>query len=413
MYKKLFVKIFIFVFIATNILMPASALAATDATTANSANTTTTTTTTNSSGSSSSNLGTSLDALIQSSATCSIGNILSKLISSTVGKAIQSLTTYLTGLVTGYVKTLISNEVKTLTAEPLSVPIKSNALLTELTKIKDESRQLTAKETGTASQDTDSLLSGFMTGISSVSLDSIMFCIINEIMAYITQSTITWINSGFDGNPVFVDNPGGFFQGIVDKESSNFIKELSGTQGMVANGVSGTIISIADPLRDSVVNSILGTTNSNFATMVAPTMSSNVSQNYGAYMSGQQWPGFGGLAQISQHENNAYGLSIMAQNEMLKRITQEQQMQAQQLLYNNGYQNKTTCPSGKTRSDGSCYPYYTKTTVTGSQIKDELQSRGMSKYMRISFANDFDSIITALVNQLIKIAVTDIYESTK
>ncbi len=409
-YKKLLAKSLLFVFVATNILMPVSAIGVETTTTTGTTNTTTTST--NTTTSSSNNLGTSVDALIQSSATCSIGNILSKLISSTVGKAIQELTGKLTGLITGYVKDLAKAEVKTAVSKP-EVPVADAHVVLEAAKVKDELRMLTAKETGSANVDTDSILSGFLAGISTVSLDSIMFCIINEIMAYITKATIDWINSGFNGNPVFVENPGSFFQGIADTETSNFLKELSGKQNSIVNGVvSNTIIAIADPLRDSVVNSILGTSNTTFADRMKSTMSSDLTNNYSAYTSGQKWLGVGSLSQIAQPQNNYYGLTMMAESEQLNRITAEQQNQAMQLLYNSGYKSKTTCPSGKTRSDGTCYPYYSVVSVAGSQTKDELQSRGMMKYLRISFANDFDSIITALVNQLIKIAVTEVFEAT-
>ncbi len=356
--------------------------------------------------------GTSAEKSVQSAGTCSIGAILGRLISSTVGKAMQQLTSYLSSFITSFFKDKTTQQTKESTATYTKVPIIATETNVELTKQKNELRQLTAKETGQAGADTDSLLSGFLSGLSNISLDSIMFCVINEIMTYITNSTIEWINSGFNGSPVFVENPRAYFENIANKETSNFVRELQGAQSQVTNGIRNAATSIAAPLRDQTIQTVINSSNLSFADIIKPTMSQELTQNYQSFVNGDQWLGMGYLSQLSEDQNNYYGVQTLTLQENARRIAVEQQNQQLQLQYNNGYKSFTECPEGHSRADGSCDPAYSKATVTGSEIKDELQSRGMMKYMRTAFANDFDSIITTLINQLVKIAVNEVFQSS-
>ena len=45
-------------------------------------------------------------------------------------------------------------------------------------------------------------------------------------MQDITDETVNWVNSGFQGSPAFVQNPEQFFQNIGDNVAGNFIAGL-------------------------------------------------------------------------------------------------------------------------------------------------------------------------------------------
>lgn len=59
------------------------------------------------------------------------------------------------------------------------------------------------------------------------SLDSIGYCLVNSLIEYISDATIAWINSGFEGNPVFIDNFDEFFKNIADRELAAFMNNLT------------------------------------------------------------------------------------------------------------------------------------------------------------------------------------------
>lgn len=79
------------------------------------------------------------------------------------------------------------------------------------------------------------------------SWDSIMYCITNEIINYIADSTIAWVRGGFEGNPAFIDNPGQFFKDLANLEASSFLQGL-------AYGAVG--LNICEPFRAQLVLTI-------------------------------------------------------------------------------------------------------------------------------------------------------------
>ncbi len=48
----------------------------------------------------------------------------------------------------------------------------------------------------------------------------------HQLLSQMTQSTVNWINSGFHGSPLFVQNPDQFFSNIAESEVKNIINEV-------------------------------------------------------------------------------------------------------------------------------------------------------------------------------------------
>lgn len=53
-----------------------------------------------------------------------------------------------------------------------------------------------------------------------------LMAIARKLLDKITQSTINWINSGFRGKPLFVENPGSFFKDIAKEQLKGIVNEL-------------------------------------------------------------------------------------------------------------------------------------------------------------------------------------------
>ncbi|MBP6926291.1 MAG: hypothetical protein KBB70_01165 [Candidatus Pacebacteria bacterium] len=58
-------------------------------------------------------------------------------------------------------------------------------------------------------------------------LDAIAYTAAKIVLAKITDSTLNWINSGFQGSPTFVQNPSSFFTSISDEEVSTFTAKIA------------------------------------------------------------------------------------------------------------------------------------------------------------------------------------------
>lgn len=332
------------------------------------------------------------EAAIGALGTCTIGAILSRFLTTLIGVLVNMVIDKIKGAITDTVDNLL-----TLTA----VPVADN-------KTRKNTCATAMKTTGIC----HTTITGLLDWVGNISLDSIMFCIVNEILTYVTESTIRWINNGFNGNPVYVQNPGAMFKQMADREIVNLGNQI---MGQVADGAAdiaaGTIIQIAEPLRQGAVRAIIGSPEQNFQQSVQSTLSPELEQNYNAYLEGD-WntPGGGFPGLMSVRDNNYFETNMKVMAEKNRRIIQAQDNERLKLQFSNGNRTPVNCPEGHLRQDGTCDPMYAQSSIPYRAIGDEVQSRANMKYLRASFAKDFDSVITALVNQLIKISVTKIYQ---
>src|SRR3989344_8076185 len=57
-------------------------------------------------------------------------------------------------------------------------------------------------------------------------LQNILQSIAKRLLSQMTKSTLNWINSGFHGAPLFVENPKSFFTDIVKYEVKGFVDQI-------------------------------------------------------------------------------------------------------------------------------------------------------------------------------------------
>lgn len=249
------------------------------------------------------------------------------------------------------------------------------------------------------------------------SLDSIGYCIVNAVIEYITQATIDWINSGFDGNPAFVDNPEQFFKDIGDIEAASFLQQ-------VVQGATG--IDICEPFRMQIVTGLAGSHSSSFANRSKCSLddissalgSSGVDFDYEDYTSGNS--SYGGSLNahygVSQNDqNNFIGSFFMNQKELQKRVSMKGNTAQVDLTMGKGFLSVKSCTQDGTTAgpDGKPMPYKgtCRVTTPGGLIEDQANRALGAGRERLTFADEFDEMISALVNQLIKTALSEVLSS--
>ncbi len=246
---------------------------------------------------------------------------------------------------------------------------------------------------------------GIVTSITDIfstpSLDAIGFCIANQMIAYIANSTITWIQSGFKGSPVFVSNTGQFFKGIEDQELGNFVNGVAG----------GTLgINLCAPFKVAVLVDTLGGVGR--PNPLSCTLS-KIKTNYKQFTSGG-WNsgGIPGWFELIQQPNNVYGATIMAKDQAYLNITRKQNTAIIDLNWAKGYRNFTTCADkSNTDSTGKCANGMPAVTTTlGGYVENQVNARGAAGMNRLNIATSFDQVVSALVNELVKIAVNKAFD---
>lgn len=62
------------------------------------------------------------------------------------------------------------------------------------------------------------------------SLDAIAYCLANSVIQYTSEGTARWLNTGFEGNPAFIENYNRFFKDVKDIETERYLQELASSQ---------------------------------------------------------------------------------------------------------------------------------------------------------------------------------------
>jgi hypothetical protein len=230
---------------------------------------------------------------------------------------------------------------------------------------------LTIKETGS-------------TATGGVSMDSIGFCLVNTIITYIGQATVQWIKSGFKGNPVFIDDPAKFFTDVADIEAGNFLGDLTGGY-------------LCGPLRAPVRLRLANDYNQRNAAFNrrAKCTFSGTSANLERFISGDGFSWQDWMSYTQNPYNNKYGATVYGQLELDNRIAGALGVQSKLADWGKGFLSFTD-------------PETKKVYTPGSMIEDQLNKQLDNPRQRLLIADEFDEVVTALVNELIKVALNEL-----
>lgn len=237
-------------------------------------------------------------------------------------------------------------------------------------------RQLRAKESSAFSLFNRPILGSW---------DSIGWCLVNIFIEYLGQATVDWINGGFQGNPIFVDDPERFFRDIADIEAGKFIQSIGG--GF-----------LCEPFRNNILQSLLNNHNRNYGYGYANACTlSRVVQNIDGFVNGNfsqgGWDGWFAMTQTPQ--NNYYGSRYFTQQELDRQIYANQNTQRTNLQWGNGFISFKDPETGKI-------------TTPGRIIDQQINQRLFNGERRLLIADEFDEIINALVVQLVRVALSEV-----
>jgi len=245
-------------------------------------------------------------------------------------------------------------------------------------------------------------------------LDGLATMIAKTIIKSLTKSIVRWINSGFKGNPSFVQNTDKFMGRVADKVAGNMIEriapflcspfrlniELALALSMTSPGdeISCTLTDVENNFRDFLGNS---------------GVRANLS-----------WDNWYDITQNPQ--NNPYGAMMIAQGRMNTSIETAQGKYQQQLDWGRGFLSFEECsedvlknytysadPNDKQVYDDKAQPVYgvqagnnnCVTKTPGAVIESQLENTLGSDLRGLEIAQSIDQIVAALVGQLVTQAI--------
>jgi hypothetical protein len=231
---------------------------------------------------------------------------------------------------------------------------------------------------------------GKETGILGlVSWDQIGWCLVNSMIESIGDATVNWINSGFQGNPVFVDDPEQFFTDVADIQAGIFLDEL--TNGFLCEPIQNIVrVNLAQNYNSSI---------SPYGDRAACTFTGS-KENLEQFMSGETFSWDDWMSYTQNPYNNPFGATIYSQLELNERIAGALGIQSTLLDWSAGFLSKTDPQTGEIKTPGIV-------------IEKQLNERFGSGQRRLEIADEFDEVVNALVNQLIKIAISEVTQSAQ
>ena len=215
-------------------------------------------------------------------------------------------------------------------------------------------------------------------------LDGIAFAVINMIIQQMSRSIITWINSGFQGSPAFIQDLDGFLTGIADRVAGDYIW-----------GSDLNFLCSPFQLDIRLALDIQYRQTRNFAIQNQCTLSGVVGnmQNFmnGNFLAGG-WNGW--LTMTQSASNNPYGAMLMASEQFSARLGNSKGQEAKLLDFGKGLLSMKD-------ANGNV-------VTPGTAIESQLNASLDSGRQRIQVADEINEIVAALFSQLVTQAFSGI-----
>jgi hypothetical protein len=232
-----------------------------------------------------------------------------------------------------------------------------------------------------------------------------------EMLRKMTTSIVDWINSGFQGNPSFVQDLNGLITDTADQVVGDYIQTKLGG-GFLCSSFSLQV-------RVALAQSYLPYRQRSACTLT------QITNNVNGIFSGANAGGWNNWIQMSANpQNNAYGATILAQDEISKAVAEKLGIQGKTLDWGAGFRSWKECATDaqvkeKLDQEAGYSPdimTYDKGTLdanrdckdqTPGKVAQELLVQSLGSGIReLEIANDIDAIVGALTNQLMAQVIT-------
>jgi hypothetical protein len=198
---------------------------------------------------------------------------------------------------------------------------------------------------GSTSQVTDTTIS--IKNVAAEIFRQALMAVARKALQEITKSTVNWINSGFHGNPLYIENASSFFEDIAKSEVKNLV-DMFGYDSLKypfgKDFALNTINTYKNQLENNASYSLSRVVND-------PTLLKNYQNNFNV----GGWDVF--LINTQYPQNNYLGFQMVATEELARRVQGTAQTAAQKvqttLQQGMGFLAPQTCPSNPSYNNGT------------------------------------------------------------
>ncbi len=244
-------------------------------------------------------------------------------------------------------------------------------------------------------------------------LNGIAVKISQKQIASMSQGILNWVNTGFNGDPLFVRDQESFFKKIQNDSLQSFIAPFT----------DPTNASLY-PYGKSTAQMLVNNSKITFSDVAKSTLQDSLpegvtTEDFSKDFSKGGWTGWLSLTQ--NPANNPLGFTLMASEEALKQESEKVQIKKDELLQGKGFLSATKCieqsspdgtvgqestyrETGNSLNSGDPTCIRTEVVTPGSIIADQASAVLTSPIRQLELAktvNDsLDQVFNSLVNQL-------------
>lgn len=232
-------------------------------------------------------------------------------------------------------------------------------------------------------------------------LNGLAYRVAKFALAKLTEQTVNWINSGFNGDPFFIRNPESYFKSIVDSEVNSILGPISKYNNGGAYPYGRDYARAFLQNRVSDYNSRAQSNLNNYLSRNMTT--SQYARNFGA----GGWDGWLGLTQ--NPANNPLGFGMITSQEISDRTARKTQDTLNELNWGDGFLSQKRCVEPKDYTPGNAQKNPCKkweTVTPGIAISGQLSKVMGTSYNQLEMADQINESMSLIFDALINQAMT-------
>ncbi len=253
-------------------------------------------------------------------------------------------------------------------------------------------------------------------------LDGLGTMLLKQIIRQITASVVTWINSGFEGSPSFVTDPGSFFLDVADQITGDFLSKTNGPLNALCSNFNIDIrIALAFKYHPNIPKRYTCT----LGAIIKNSRSAIKGATLNGFTAGDfkqgGWPAFASLT--TEPQNNIFGAYLEADSELSFRVANAKLQTRDELGQGKGFLSWKKCEdvvvdisdqnaaalASENPTDARLGSYYEgtntvkkcKTETPGSLIEGSLQNSVGGPLRELEIADEINEVVNALFAQLV------------
>jgi len=225
-------------------------------------------------------------------------------------------------------------------------------------------------------------------------LDGIMFALAKKIVSQITASIVSWINSGFSGSPVYIQDLKETLLSAADQEFGKYLEELGGPLSFICRPFQLDVLIAITVAFDRRQN---GEPQEGVCTLTGAL--ANIENFISNDFSDGGWDAW---FQIVNQPGTytPYGSFLTAEVQGNLRVAESLERESTQLNWGKGFMSKKEC------SDPSLGPPHCTVVTPGDTIAQSLNFHLTGGTRSLIEADEINEIIGALLGQLARTVIT-------